>query len=214
LTIDVNWKTYLPKEQEEILKDLEGLVKSGYHTMTAEQKKAGMLDLPMEGCFRRVEPMQPHVPVSLSNIEAQSKEADFQTWDAVLQKNEELQKADWKSMSLEDKKAGKPERNASRRSVNVPMHAHSKFVAYFLAWGPPVVTDWNFQLKVFGGVFSLVGLAVAWYYAYLSYRGKRSAVLAVVNCAISNIHALSFISPGNTHQSIEGMARSRPKEAD
>lgn len=31
---------------------------------------------------------------------------DFKLWDNLLQKNDELQNADWKNMTLDEKKAG------------------------------------------------------------------------------------------------------------
>jgi hypothetical protein len=42
LSLDINWGTYKPEQQEEFLRDLEDLVKDGYHTFSPEQKKSRM----------------------------------------------------------------------------------------------------------------------------------------------------------------------------
>lgn len=41
LSLEINWNTYKPEQQAEFLRELEDLIKSGYHTMTPEQKKEG-----------------------------------------------------------------------------------------------------------------------------------------------------------------------------
>lgn len=85
LSLDINWNSYKPEQQAEFLRELEDLVKDGYHTMTPEQKKA----------------------VSLANVENVNLETlDFRTLDNILQKNDELQAGDWKKMTLPEKKAG------------------------------------------------------------------------------------------------------------
>ncbi len=40
LALDINWNLYKPEQQEEFLRDLEDLVKDGYSSLSAEQKKA------------------------------------------------------------------------------------------------------------------------------------------------------------------------------
>jgi hypothetical protein len=45
LSLDVNWNSYKPEQQAEYLREVEDLVKDGYHTMTADQKKAGRVNL-------------------------------------------------------------------------------------------------------------------------------------------------------------------------
>lgn len=45
LSLDINWATYKPEQKEEFLRDLEDLVKDGYHTFTADQKKSRKLGI-------------------------------------------------------------------------------------------------------------------------------------------------------------------------
>lgn len=40
LALDINWNTYKPEEQQEMLRDLDDLVKDSYAVWTPEQKQA------------------------------------------------------------------------------------------------------------------------------------------------------------------------------
>ena len=83
LSLDINWNVLKPEEREESVRDLEQLVTKGYHTLTAEQKKA----------------------VALQNVYSVDPLKNVEAWDAILSKNDELQAGDWRNMSLEEKKA-------------------------------------------------------------------------------------------------------------
>lgn len=40
--MEINWTAFKPEQQAEYVRELEDLIKTGYHTMSAEQKKSGM----------------------------------------------------------------------------------------------------------------------------------------------------------------------------
>jgi hypothetical protein len=41
LSLDINWNYYKPEQKEEYLRELEGLVKSDYSSLSDAEKKAG-----------------------------------------------------------------------------------------------------------------------------------------------------------------------------
>lgn len=73
-------------------------------------------------------------------------DGDFKRWDALLSKNEELQRGDWRKMSADEKKA-----------------------AYFLAWGPKEEPHTAFNQAVLGRTLLLLGVSAGIYYALLKY---------------------------------------------
>lgn len=103
LSLDINWNTYKPEQQEEFLRDLEDLVKDGYQNFTADQKKSCKL-LHSTTVLKYLTFI---IIVSLAAALKTDPTKDFKTWDNLLQKSEELQNGDWKNMSLDEKKAGK-----------------------------------------------------------------------------------------------------------
>lgn len=82
LSLDINWSSYQPEQQEEFLRTLDDLIKEGYHTLSPQEKK----------------------DISLSGIENVSH-TDFKKWDLILSRVEDLQAGDWKNMTPEEKKA-------------------------------------------------------------------------------------------------------------
>ncbi|KAI3653468.1 hypothetical protein MP228_001415 [Amoeboaphelidium protococcarum] len=128
LSLDINWNFYKPEQQTEFLRQLDTLIKDGYSSWSQDKKKS----------------------FNLANVE-QYFDKDLKTWDAVLTKNEELQRGDWKLMSPEEKKA-----------------------AMYLAFGPVNVTD-DSTTKVVGISIAFMVATGIFYYALVKYfRSKKN----------------------------------------
>lgn len=95
LSLDINWRSYQPEQQEEFIRDLEDLVKDGYTNLSAQEQQASKKHFVFL-----------NVKVSMKNVETIRHDSDFRTWDIMLQKNEALQLGDWKNMTVDEKKAG------------------------------------------------------------------------------------------------------------